>query len=446
MRALFTGLLIITSAFFQQSNAQIDSIVAVVDKDTIFLSDVDEQYKTRMAIGETDDGNLKCAVLEDLITNSILINKAAQKNIKVCDKEVDTELDKRIETFLSYFNGDKEKLETFYGETIPEIRSRVRPDMIQDLVLKKMKDKILRKARVSKKYVKHFFEESPKDSLPFIDEELEVCQIIKYSSYSEQAIEEVQADLMKMSTMATSGEKDFGELAKQFSMDRVTAPSNGALPEFGRGEMIIELENVVFDMEEGEISAPFKTRFGYSIVKLHKRVDNQITASHILIVPKLTMQDKERTYVELKRIKTEILTESIPFEKAAKKWSDDPSFKSNGGYILNTQTGRPRIPSYLMDVSIFLALRDMKEGEISEPIALNPDAATSDDVGYSGARIVYLKKRIEGHTANLREDYQKVSDAALNKKRDTIMDKWVTKAKKTIYIDIKDEKCADLLK
>jgi peptidyl-prolyl cis-trans isomerase SurA len=446
MRALFTGLLIITSAFFQQSNAQIDSIVAVVDKDTIFLSDVDEQYKTRMAIGETDDGNLKCAVLEDLITNSILINKAAQKNIKVCDKEVDTELDKRIETFLSYFNGDKEKLETFYGETIPEIRSRVRPDMIQDLVLKKMKDKILRKARVSKKYVKHFFEESPKDSLPFIDEELEVCQIIKYSSYSEQAIEEVQADLMKMSTMATSGEKDFGELAKQFSMDRVTAPSNGALPEFGRGEMIIELENVVFDMEEGEISAPFKTRFGYSIVKLHKRVDNQITASHILIVPKLTMQDKERTYVELKRIKTEILTESIPFEKAAKKWSDDPSFKSNGGYILNTQTGRPRIPSYLMDVSIFLALRDMKEGEISEPIALNPDAATSDDVGYSGARIVYLKKRIEGHTANLREDYQKVSDAALNKKRDTIMDKWVTKAKKTIYIDIKDEKCADLIK
>jgi peptidyl-prolyl cis-trans isomerase SurA len=225
-------------------------------------------------------------------------------------------------------------------------------------------------------------------------------------------------------------------------MDRGTAPSNGALPEFGRGEMIIELENVVFDMEEGEISAPFKTRFGYHIVKLHKRVDNQITASHILIVPKLTTQDKELSYVELKRIKTEILTESIPFEKAAKKWSDDPSFKSNGGYILNAETGKPRIPSYLMEPSIFFALEHMKEGEISDPIVLIPDPANP----YSGARILYLKKRIEGHTANLKEDYQKVSDAALKKKRDTIMDKWVTKAKKRVYIDIKDEKCADLIK
>jgi peptidyl-prolyl cis-trans isomerase SurA len=442
MRTLFTGLLIITSAFFQQSNAQIDSIVAVVDKDTIFLSDVDEQYKTLLAFGETDDGNLKCAILEDLITNSLLITKAVQKNIKVCDKEVDAELDKRIQTFLGYLNGDKEKFETYYGQSLPEVRSSLRPDMIESLLLKKMKDKVLRKARVSKKYVKHFFEEIPKDSLPFIDEELEVCQIIKYSSYSEQAIEDVQADLMKMSTMAASGEKDFGELAKQFSMDRGTAPSNGALPEFGRGEMIIELENVVFDMEEGEISAPFKTRFGYHIVKLHKRVDNQITASHILIVPKLTTQDKELSYVELKRIKTEILTESIPFEKAAKKWSDDPSFKSNGGYILNAETGKPRIPSYLMEPSIFFALEHMKEGEISDPIVLIPDPANP----YSGARILYLKKRIEGHTANLKEDYQKVSDAALKKKRDTIMDKWVTKAKKRVYIDIKDEKCADLIK
>jgi peptidyl-prolyl cis-trans isomerase SurA len=442
MRTLFTGLLIITSILFQPSFAQtIDSIAAVVAKDTIFLSDVDAQYESRFANGETDDGNMKCAILEELMTKSLLITKAVQKNIKVSDKEIDAELERRIKIILGWYQGKTETIEHLMGASISEIRSELRLEVIEQLILKKMKDKILRRVSVSKKEVRQFFEEIPKDNLPLFNVEVELFQIVILSSYSEEAIEKAQAVLMDIYKEVTIGEKDFGELAKRFSMDPGSAIFNGALPEFGRGEMVVELENVVFNMEEGEISPPFKTKYGYHIVKLHKRVDNRITASHILIIPEITGQDKELTYDEINRIKAEIMSESIPFEKATKKWSQDPSLKSNGGYILNPQTGESRYALDMMDADIYLALENMVEGEISVPIEFDPNSLYQ-----SGFRIFYLKKRVEAHTANLIDDYQKVSDAALDKKRNTIMDNWVKKAKKGVYIDIKDVKYAAPIK
>jgi peptidyl-prolyl cis-trans isomerase SurA len=441
MRTLFTGLLIITSTFFQPSFAQtIDSIVAVVAKDTIFLSDVDAQYELHLAKGETDDSNIKCTILEELMTTSLLMTKAVQKNIKVRDKEVDAELERKIKIILGWCQGKTETLENFMGASISEIRSELRLEVIEQLIMKKMKDKILRRVSVSKKEVRQFFEEIPKDSLPLFDVEVEVCQIVLLSSFSEEAKEKAQAVLIDIYKEVTIGDKDFGELAQRFSMDHGPVYNSGALAEFGRGEMAIEFENVVFNMEEGEISPPFKTRYGYHIVKLHKRVDNRITASHISIIPEITIQDKELTYDEINRIKTEIMTESIPFEKAAKKWSQDPSFKSNGAYIINPQTGGPRYGLGDLDPDIYFALDNMVEGEISEPIEFNPN---SDQPGF---RILCLKKRVEAHTANLTDDYQMVSDAALNKKRNTFMDNWVKKAKKDVYIDIKDLKYAAPLK
>jgi peptidyl-prolyl cis-trans isomerase SurA len=274
-----------------------------------------------------------------------------------------------------------------------------------------MKDKILRKVGVSKKEVKQIFEGIPKDSLPLFDMEVELFQIVILSSYSEDAKEKTQAQLMNIYTMATSGESEFGEFARLYSYDRESIEYNGALPEFGRGESAIEFENVVFNMEEGEISPPFKTRYGYHIVKLDKRVDNRITASYILIIPEITVQEKLLTYNEINRIKTEIRTASIPFEKAAKKWSQDPFLKSNGGYIRNPKTGEPRYELGDLEPDIHFAIIDLVEGEISEPIEFDPNSLYQ-----SGVRIFYLKKRVEAHTANLIDDYQKVSDAALNKK------------------------------
>ncbi|MFT4601613.1 MAG: peptidyl-prolyl cis-trans isomerase SurA, partial [Arenicella sp.] len=177
MRTLFTGLLIITSTFFQPSFAQtIDSIVAVVAKDTIFLSDVDAQYELHLAKGETDDSNIKCTILEELMTTSLLMTKAVQKNIKVSDKEVDAELERRFKIFLGWCEGKTETLELHMGASISEIRSELRLDVNKQLILKKMKDKILRRVSVSKKEVRQFFEEIPKESLPLFDVEVEVCQ------------------------------------------------------------------------------------------------------------------------------------------------------------------------------------------------------------------------------------------------------------------------------
>ena len=85
---------------------------------------------------------------------------------------------------------------------------------------------------------------------------------------SDEQIKISKTKIEKISEKLKIGE-DFGELAKQFSEDRATAVKGGSLPWFGVGKMVKEFENIAFSLHHlGEISAPFKTDFGWHIVKL----------------------------------------------------------------------------------------------------------------------------------------------------------------------------------
>jgi peptidyl-prolyl cis-trans isomerase SurA len=436
MRRFLTALLIITTSFLQPSYAQTTApIAAIVSNDTILQSEVDEQIKYYLANGNSVLDSMNCIVLEQLMITSLLISQATQEKVKVKDKAVEAELEGRLEYFIQVYGSEK-RFEEATGKSMAEMRSEYRQGIKETLLVEKMKDKIRSEVTVSEEEVKAFFEGIPKDSLPIIPEEMEVYHIVIKPAFSEAAKEKAQADLMKIYTMAASGEREFEALAMVYSMDPGTVKNGGSLGEFGHGAMVPEFEKVVFKLKEGEVSQPFETEFGYHIVKVNKRLGDKVNASHILIIPELTEQDYSLAIAELNRIRDEVMTNSISFEEAVEKWSQDPSVKDDGGCIVHAGTGERMVPSDLMDAGTYLAVEGLKEGGISEPMEVIERHSI-----LKSFHVVYVKRQIVEHVVDLEDDYMKLESAAKGVKQDAALETWVEEVKGRFEVVVVDEKC-----
>jgi peptidyl-prolyl cis-trans isomerase SurA len=228
-------------------------------------------------------------------------------------------------------------------------------------------------------------------------------------------------------------------MAKKYSEDFGSAKLGGRLGEFGRGRMVPEFEEVAFKMDEGKISEVFESQYGFHIIKLNKRTGEVVDASHILLIPKRTSSDDSTALEKLNDLRELIDSDSLTFQQAALQHSDDEATKSNGGAIKNPQNGEFRIPHDMLDADFFFKVDRMKEGDITEPLEwIQPD-------GTRAFHIIYLKKKIPAHTANLEEDYQKLMSAATQTKQGEKLEDWFDSARENIYIEIKDKDCQTAL-
>lgn len=423
---------------FSSGYAQpIDRIIGVVGEDIVLQSDVETQLAYAKAGGTEDDGTLRCQILESLLIGKLLLNKARQDSVEVSDDQIDGELDRRIQYFIAQVGGE-EQLEQIYGKTILQVRKELRPEIKDQLLTDRMRQQILERSNVTPSDVEAFFNQIPTDSLPYLPAEVELHHIVVERPYSEQSKLAAKLELQKIRDEIVVNDKDFGLMAIDNS-DGPSGPDGGDLGEFGRGMMVPEFEEIAFRMEPGEISEVFETEFGFHIMLLHSRKGEKVHASHILKKPERAAVDDSLALKQLRKIKAIIDKDSLSFEQAAIEFTDDDATRDCGGCIKNPQTGESRIPLDLLDADLFFKVDDLKEGEISEPLQLRlPDG----DVAY---HILYLKKRIPPHIANLKDDYQKFNAAALQNSQSEQLEKWFKNAKKNIYIDIKSTECVETL-
>ncbi len=417
----------------------VDWIVAVVGEDIILKSELNAQYEYLVAGGQEDDGTLSCAILEQSIVAKLMSNKAKQDSLEVSEDQVEGEIDRRIATFAASVGGEHE-LEKIYKKSILEIRKDLRPEIRDQLLMEQQRSKIMNSITVTPREVKEFYKEIPKDSLPFLPAEVEIFQIVTMPPYSPEEKQTAREKLEEIRKEIVDNGKDFYTMAKLFSMDGSKA-DGGSLGEFGRGDMVSQFEEVAFTMKEGTVSEVFETQFGFHIVKLQRRLGDRVRASHILIIPAHTSKDDEMAMEQLSRIREEIIEEKTTFGEAALKYSQDPSTKNCGGCIANPQSGENMIPMDQLDSDLFLKVDELKEGEISKPQQMFVPGSV-DKVFH----IVYLRKRIPPHVANLTDDYQKLRQAALQNKQITEMQNWFETAKENIYIEIIDDECREALK
>lgn len=409
-----------------------DKVIAVVGDKIILKSELEVQYQQFLNSEQSpaEAKTVKCDILERMLEQKLLLEQAIFDSIQVSSDEVESEIDRRIRYFTSLI-GSEEALEEYYGKTILEIKDGFRSDIQQQLLSNRMQAGITQGLKVTPSEVKAFFEKIPEDSLPYYNVELEIAQIIMFPKKSNIQKELAKEKISSIRKRIVDGE-EFETLALLYSEDPGSASKGGELGFMKRGQLVSEFEAVAFDLEEGEVSSVVETVYGYHVIQLIERLGQKVNVRHILVKVPTTSFELKKAKKDLDSIAVLIRNDSISFEEAVSKFSDDEQTKYNGGNLLNNRTGNYKFESTEIDPTIYFAIENMQVGDVSDPISY----ITQD--GKQGYRIVKLKSQTKPHRANLDQDYQKIQEMALLEKQKKIMDQWIKNKIKKYYISIEE--------
>jgi peptidyl-prolyl cis-trans isomerase SurA len=437
MKALKTTFVLFFIIFFnsfQGFSQTLEKIIAKVDNHVVLLSDLEYQFAQMVEekrIANTPQA--KCQVLQNMIFTKMFLAKSEIDSIKVEDKNVESECNERW--LMMTADIDLKEFEQRYGKKPDVFKSELCQSLRDEQLTQKMKEKITKNVKVTPSEVRKFYNKFPKDSLPLINSEIEVSQIIKIPAVSKEEKQRIKARLEDLKDRILKGES-FEELAKKYCEDG-SRDKGGDLGWQKRGAFVPAFEAVAFKLKKGEVSKVAETQFGFHLIKLYERRGDEYHCGHILVMPDWSRTDVEPAKVFLDSIAKVIRKDSLRFEKAALEFSDDKGAGTtntaiNGG-ALTGRDGSARIPLSELDSFISIKLDKMKVGDVSEPIPYR----TAD--GKQAVRILYYKATHAAHEANFEEDYQKLYNAAVAEKKNKVLLEWFKKSKNEVYIQIDEE-------
>ena len=440
MKRILLLLLFATSVSLAQPPATIDGVAAVVGKNIVLISDVESQYIQFRQQGTEDFPDLRCRILDQLLLNKLLLHQADLDSLVVTDEQVMQKIDQNLNYYTQQMGG-ADKLERFYGKSIPELREEFKPVVRDQLMAQQMQGQITKSVTVSPAEIKKFYEEIPADSLPYINAELEYAQIVHHVPVNEAEKTIAKEYIKELRERVLKGE-DFSTLAVLYSKDKESARNGGELGFLNRGDLVPAFEAVAFRLKSTEaVSEIVETQFGYHIIQLIERRGEKINVRHILVKPETTPADVESAKKLMDSVATEIRAGKLSFSDAAEKFSDDTDTKMNGGNAINSASGSTRFQADQVDPTILFQFDKMSPGEVS------PAVYTTTRDGKEAFRILMLKSRTEPHRLNMQDDYQKLQELALNDKQQKTIESWRDKKKSLAYIRVADEyKNCELIK
>ncbi len=397
----------------------VEMIVARVGDEMILLSDVEEYFYQQKSRYANIPDDVRCHVLEEILTEKLLVNQAKLDSVIVDDDQVEQQLAAKIDHILGLMGNDVRYFEEYYGKSVAQVRADFRDDLRSQLTAQRMRSKVMENAKITPAEVKSYFESIPKDSLPYFNAEVEVGEILFKPTVNAVERQKAIDRVNRIRERLMEGE-DFAELATRLSDDPMSARSGGDLGMQKRGTFVPEFEAAAYNLSEGEISDVTESQFGFHIIQLIKRRGNVIHTRHILVKPEITQADLDLAEAKLDSIRTAFLTDTITFEVLVRRHSDkDAQSFSNGGRMINALTGNTFFETSQLDVDIFFAIDTLDIGELSRPLKFR------DQTGEIAFRIVQLQTRTEPHVANLRQDYTKIKQAAINEREHDFLQKWI---------------------
>lgn len=409
----------------------IEEIIAVVEDNIILKSDLDLQIEQAKEAGYYGSEDISCEILDQLIIDKIFIVQAQRDSVQVTNDEVDSELNRRIQYFVSMF-GSEEQLEEYYGKSIFDLKEEFRDDIYQQLLSDKMRNQVFADLEVSPAEVFEFFAQIPSDSLPYFSAEVEIGQIVVFAKPTILQKEKARAQAEKIKADIEMG-SDFGFQALLYSDDPGSATKDGALGYVKRGQLVPEFEAVAFRLEVGEISEVVETEFGFHIIQLLDRKGDRIDVRHILITPEIENQNVLDAENLITEIKDKLENGELSYQEAVAQYSEDEQSKQNGGLLTNPETGTTFFEMGQLEGGVALSLDMINVGEFSDILPYQ-----SYD-GQSGFRIIYLQSESPAHMASLDNDYSKIKAVAKQTKQNAEMEKWLAQKAETIYVRL-DEK------
>ncbi len=442
-RALYILLLFFMVVPFTVSSQTyiLDKVIATVGNEYILLSELEEEFAYAKKQDPTISADVKCNILDGLIAQNLIIHRAKLDSVEIADEEVEAMLDARFANILRSMNNDEEFFENYYGSTVNEMKDKYRDDQRQILLAERMQGRLISKVDITPQEVKDYFYKIPADSLPYLNAEVEIGEIVIRPDVNTEEKRKATDKLTAIMEKIVNGEATFEEMAKENSMDG-SANQGGDLGFAKRGSYVPEFEEVAFTLEKDEMSDIVETEFGFHLIKQVERRGLNVRVKHILIRPEITQADIDLALVKIDSVKTLLTKDSMDFVNAVRKFSlKSRSSYTNAGRVTNPQTGATFFETDQLDPDVYFAISDLKVGDISEPIEIKVRGETM-------FQIVKLLSKTKPHRASLDEDYDKIAFYAKESKKNIYFSEWVEEKMEGTYIRVEREFdfCPDLIK
>ena len=427
MKRLFLTLIITTCSMI--INAQeIDKIIAIIGDEIVLRSEVENQYLQYISQGVTSNEELRCEILEDLMTQKLLIFSCKQDSISVTKEEIEQEVETRVNYYVDQI-GSIEKVEQYFEKDIYQIK-KVLSELVEDqFLIQRMQSSITKDVKITPFDVNEFYEKMDKSELPLIEDRYKLSQIIVKPKMSEDQINKLTDRLNAFRKRVLNGE-DFKVLAALYSDDPGSANNGGEIGFVSRGTFVPEFEKVAFRLKKGEVSEIVKTNFGYHIIQLIERRGDQVNVRHILLKPKYSSTSLQNARLRIDSIYNKIKNNEISFSQAIKSYSDDDT-KNNNGLLINPSNGSSTYTIAELGSSIKYLIEGLNEDDFTKPVKVESNEG-------SIYRILNVVEKISSHTANLDLDYDFFQTQALNFKKQEKLDEWIEKRIKNTYVELKE--------
>lgn len=410
----------------------IDKIIAKVNEEIILKSELDMASNQLRLDEDFMFGDVECAVLTQLIQAKLFVAIADIDSVSVDENVLEDNLDRRMQAILAQNKMTEADVLETYGKTLEDLKDEYREIVREQLLTQQMQQKITGNVTVTPSEVQSFYNTIPRDSLPYFSTEIEAGHIVRVARPTHTQKRLARRKLEKIRESILEGSTNFEDMASIYSEDPGSKDQGGDLGWFSRGQLVKEYEAAALNLKPGEYSDIVESQFGYHFIKMVERRGNKFHTKHILIKIDAGYSGLNETEKFLDSLKTQIEAGNIKFDAAANKFSDDENTKNNGGYFMDPQSGSYRIPMENIDYTLYFVLDTMQVGSITEPMPYKTDD------GKNGMRILYFKEKVPPHAANLKDDYQKIQQAAIMNKKQEALQKWTRLHLDDVYIELAD--------
>jgi peptidyl-prolyl cis-trans isomerase SurA len=438
-------LLLVAASGFAQEKVIADKIAGIVGDKIILKSELATAIADmqRNNNGQEVKGVDECTILDNMLIQKALVLQAEKDSLPVSDEDVESEVDQRIRYFIQLYGG-KDAFEQIAQRTVYQAKMDFMAPIREQRLAEAMRRKIVEDIKITPTEVKDFFDKVPEKQRIFYESEMQLSQIILYPKASRD-IEKLAIDeLNEYKAQVESGQRKFELLAQLYSDDPGSKEKGGAI-ELNRNDKTWDptFFSTALRLKEGQISPVIKSKYGYHIIQMVSRNGDDFLVRHILKIPQITQPEVDEATSKLDSIRTGLVNNAYDFGQAVVKWSDEEIAKTTAGQIMGKNgTTFLTIPDLDKDMVLLLKNANMKPGEISKPMVF------TDERGKKGVRIVKLVSKSEPHRENLKDDYDRVANRALDQKRSAVLEKWFLTKIPTFYIMIDPEynNCGNLTK
>ncbi len=411
----------------------IDEVAWMIGDEPIYKSDIEQAYMDMQNERTPIPGDPYCYIPEQIAIERLFLHQADIDTVEVQESMVQMQVDAQM-NFLITNLGSREKVEQYFRKAFPDIREYYATSMRNRSRVQQVRNSLVKNLKVTPGDVRRYFDNLPKDSIPYVPLQVEVQILTLNPAIPRQEIDDVKARLRDYADRVTRGESDFSTLAILYS-EAPEGVRGGEIGFMGRGQLVPEYAAVAFNLNDPKkVSKIVETEYGYHIIQLIEKRGDRINTRHILLRPKVAKKDLDNAKNRLDTLRAEIVDKkTVTFEEAVRLVSQDKDTRMSNGVMVNSADGTTRFEMSQLPQEVAKAVATLKPGEVSQPFEMRDPKRDRAIVA-----MVRLTSRIDAHQANLADDFQTIKDMYENARSQEIVDKWLQKKIEETYVRIED--------